>query len=346
MQLRQESWTRPQFGQLQAVLLEIERLKSELASKQKSGIYLQEFGVRTAEEAGWGIDNSAAMQRAIDYVSSTDLLKNRKLIATAGHFPFRNQLKLRPRVTIEGEGLDTTTVFNVYGDDNLVPITLFGDDSPGGVWTYHVHLSNLFIEAGAYDGSATEIFSILDAYSCDFDRITIGSVQDAYTPLKITNINDLTFYKFKSGGATTNLPQHVLVDSSSGHIWKLCFICPDTEQGIKGFNFTGANSLIAEIISPYTEQLGTCVYWDGSHQSSSLGIFGGSMLTSNNTQIGVDIRRSNCSVIGLNVSNGGGTGVTIDNATTWDNCHVIGGNLNVDYPVVDTYARLKTNTYL
>ena len=38
-------------------------------------------------------------------------------------------------------------------------------------------------------------------------------------------------------------------------------------------------------------------------------------------------------------------GVDIDNATTWANCHVIGGHYTTATKVRDTYNRLTTNSF-
>jgi hypothetical protein len=137
----------------------------------------------------------------------------------------------------------------------------------------------------------------------------------------------------------------VLVDSTAGDINKVRFVRPDLEVGVKGIKFTGANRLVAEVNSIYTEGLTNSIYWDASQSESSLFVNGGEILGSGTNAIGVDIRRSNCTVLGLNMCNAGLIGVDIDNATTHDNCHVIGGHLNVATPVRDTNTWLVTNTF-
>lgn len=308
---------------------------------------LHHFGVRTAEEAGWSRDFTDEINAAIQWVSDQPGGLGGTLFAHSGHYRAERRLLARPNVHLQGTLRDDGTIFNCYGTDNNEALLIdgaYGRDN----WMFRFSMSKIRLELNAFEGSNPELVKIRQAYSCAFDELTLGSVTEDYTPLAIGYLNDVSFRKLAIGGVygSPKFDNSVLVDSTTGHIWKLRFLEPDIEIGTVGFRFQGANALIAEICSMYTEQLGTAVYWDASGSESALSITDGLIVGNTSGNIGVDIRRSNCSVIALKMMNAGSIGVDIDNATTHANCHVIGGHLNVTTPVRDNNGWLKTNTYL
>ena len=309
------------------------------------GVMLQDFGVRTAEEAGWSADFTANMQNALDYMGLHATGRRGTLLAPTGHYRMEGRLNARNNTHIQGELHDNGTVFNFYGKDNNEALLLDGANGNSN-WLHHFSMSRIRLELNAFTGTTLNLFKIRQAYSCSFDEITLGSVTSTYTPLLIGYVNDVCFTKLVVGGVSSDVitGASVLIDSSAGPVNKLKFIDPDIEVATTGFKLQGSQRLIAEINGMYTEQLNTNVYWDSSSSESYLLVSGGE-INGKNGATGVDIRRSNCSVIGLCMVNAGLRGVDIDNATTHANCHVIGGHYNVTTKVRDTNNWLVTNSF-
>lgn len=339
-----KSWTQEWFlGWYRDVFM---RLAKPAARDLRDRPTLHDFGVRTAEEAGWSRDFTAEMQAAFDWVSSQPGNLGGTLFAHSGHYRAEKRLLARSRLHIQGDLRDDGTIFNCYGTDDNEALLIDGANGSGG-WLFNFSISKVRLELNAFQGGNPELVKIRQAYSCIFDQFTLGSVTEDYTPLTIGYINDVSFRNLIVGGVygSPKFDNSVVVDSTPGHIWKLRFYEPDVEIGKVGFRFQGSNALIAEICSMYTEQLDTAVYWDASGAESALSITDGLIVGNTTGNIGVDIRRSNCSVVNLKMMNAGSIGVDIDNATSWDNCHVIGGHFNVTTPVRDTYNRLTTNSF-
>lgn len=309
------------------------------------GIMVQDFGVRSAEEAGWTADFTANMQNAFDYMGLHATGRRGTLFAPTGHYRMENCLKARNNTRVQGELHDNGTVFNFYGKDNNEAFLVDGDNGNGG-WLHHFSMSRVRFELNSFTGTTLNLFKIRQAYSCSFEEITLGSVTSAYTPLLVGYINDVSFEKLVVGGVSgaAITGAAVLVDSTSGPVNKLRFVEPDIEVATKAFRFQGAQRLIAEIDSMYTEVIDTNVYWDSSSSESYLLIRGGE-INGKTGATGVDIRRSNCTVMGLCMVNAGSIGVDIDNATTHANCHVIGGHYSVTTKVRDTNNWLVTNSF-
>lgn len=315
------------------------------------GMTLQDFGAKTTQAAGDSFESGTFIQAAFDYIGTLGYFRGRKLFAPQGEYNISTPLAMRHGVSLEGEGKGLSTYFKILYQGATTPWKFYG---LGGLndWLYEVQVKNIYVAAGLCEGTYTKIVDIEGMYSAHFDHFTISTAPAAYTPLRVGYGNDITFDKLiVSGGGDRT--QCVLVDATNGHVNKLAFNEPNFEVGTYGIKATcggSTNQLLLDVFSIYTEALDTGIYWDGGGSgaaaTSRLNVIGGNITGHNSSSIGVDIRRSNALVSGLSMSSVGASGVSIDNATTWANCHVIGGNLVATTPVLDTNYRLSTNTYL
>lgn len=290
------------------------------------GIKPQEYGHTTK----WATAIAAAKADKRDLFGVGNFILEGQLIWDAG---------VRLRGPLHGPGCSLFWYYN--GTD--IPLIFDGTEVSGG-WVYNAGFENVYLDAYNWVGGANDYFmDLVQCYSVEFKGSSIDNCPTGKTPMRVSYVNDVTFDRFRIVGSATR-PAHVLVDSATGEVNGIRFQKCDFEEGAsKGIHFTGStNSITAEVIGHYSEATDTNIYWDAGAAESGLVVMGGHLEAKDASSIGVDIRRSNCTVLGMNFVNGGAYSVDIDNATSWNNCHVIGGSL---YSAVrDTNRRLSTNT--